>query len=161
MERFCLRRAPEGDWLLYTSWEDPPSSGKWRVDVMRASVPEGFSLSSSTSVLLPDDVGVDAVKDPYVITHQGEVLMFVSTFLTPEGPAPTWLATSNDGVNFAWRDEALGVGQGWDAYQARLSSARPSGPGSSATTTAPPPGPTTPRSTAEWRSASTCTGGDG
>ena len=61
--------------------EDPPSSGKWRVDVMRAPAPEGFSPSSSTSVLLPDDVGVDAVKDPYMITHEGEVLMFVSTFL--------------------------------------------------------------------------------
>jgi hypothetical protein len=129
LERFCLRRAPEGDWLLYTSWEDPPSSGKWRIDLMRTPVPEGFSLSSSTSVLLPDDVGVDAVKDPYTITHEGEVLMFVSTFLTPQGPAPTGLATSDDGVNFIWRDEALGVGQGWDAYQARLSSASRFGDG--------------------------------
>ena len=96
---------------------------------MRAPAPDRFSLSSSTSVLLPDDVGVDAVKDPYTIAHDGEVLMFVSTFLSPQGPAPTWLATSNDGTNFAWRHEALGVGRGWDAYQARLSSVLPFGPG--------------------------------
>ncbi|MGO9657247.1 MAG: hypothetical protein ACLQVK_01095 [Acidimicrobiales bacterium] len=129
LERSCLRRAPEGDWLLYTSWEDPPSSGKWRVDVMRSPVPEGFSLSSSTSVLLPGDLGVDAVKDPYVVADEGKSLMFVSTFLTPEGPAPTWLATSSDGVNFVWGDEALGVGLSWDGYQARLSSASRFGDG--------------------------------
>jgi len=122
LERSCLRRAPEGDWLLYTSWEDPPSSGKWRVDVLRAPVPGGFSAASATGVLLPDDLGVDAVKDPYVLTYGGEMLMYVSTFLTPQGPAPTGLATSRDGVRFAWQGEALGVGAGWDAYQARLSS---------------------------------------
>ena len=122
LERFCLRRAPEGDWLLYTSWEGPPSSGRWRIDLMRAPAPESFSPPSAVSVLLPDDLGVDAVKDPYVLTHEGEVLMYVSTFLTPRGPAPTWLATSRDGVSFSWQGEALGVGVGWDAYQARLSS---------------------------------------
>ncbi len=129
LERFCLRRAPEGDWLLYTSWEDPPSSGKWRIDVMRASTPKDFSPQSATGVLLPDNLGVDAVKDPYVLTHQGEVLMFVSTFLTRRGPAPTYLATSDDGVRFVWQGEVLGVGRGWDAYQARLSSVWRLGPG--------------------------------
>ncbi len=96
---------------------------------MRAGAPEDFSLSSATSVLAPDNLGVDAVKDPYVLTHQGEVLMFVSTFLTRRGPAPTYLATSRDGVSFAWQGEALGVGRGWDAYQARLCSVSPFGPG--------------------------------
>ncbi|HTW07468.1 MAG TPA: sialidase family protein [Acidimicrobiales bacterium] len=123
IERFCLRLGPEGrDWLLYTSWEDPPSSGRWRVDLMQASTPDGFSLSRAQAVLLPGDVGVDAVKDPYVLSHGGEVLMYLSTFLTPKGPAPTSLATSRDGLRFAWQGQALGVGQGWDAYQARLSS---------------------------------------
>ena len=55
--------------------------------------------------------------------------MFVSTFLTRRGPAPTYLATSSDGMRFVWQGEALGVGQGWDAYQARLSSVSPFGPG--------------------------------
>jgi hypothetical protein len=121
LERFCLRPG-DGGWLLYTSWEDPPSSGRWRIDVMRAATPEQFSLSSAVPVLLPGDVGVDAVKDPYVRKHKGEVLMYVSTFLTPRGPAPTSLATSADGVHFSWQGEALAVGRGWDAYQARLSS---------------------------------------
>lgn len=47
--------------------------------------------------------------------------MYVSTFLTAEGPAPTFLATSRDGIRFAWRGEVVRVGSGWDRYQARLS----------------------------------------
>jgi hypothetical protein len=89
---------------------------------MRAPEPQSFSLSSAARVLLPSDLGVDAVKDPYVVAHDGGVLMYVSTFLTRHGPAPTWLATSRDGLRFSWQYEALGVGQGWDAYQARISS---------------------------------------
>lgn len=128
IERFCLRPNGQG-WLLYTSWEDPPSSGRWRVDVLRAARPEDFSLASATPVLLPGDVGVDAVKDPYVLTHGGEVLMYVSTFLTPDGPAVTCLASIQDGTDFSWEGEVLGVGRSWDAYQARISSVLPVGTG--------------------------------
>ena len=32
------------------------------------------------------------------------------------------MATSSDGTHFSWQGEVLGVGEGWDAYQARLSS---------------------------------------
>lgn len=124
LERFCLRRGPAGDWLLYISLEDPPSSGRWRIDVLRASRPEGFDLATAQAVLAPAALGVDAVKDPYVICHGTQMLMYLSTFLTPEGPAPTSLATSQDGLRYAWRGEALAVGTSgsWDAYQARLGS---------------------------------------
>jgi hypothetical protein len=128
LERFCLRPT-RGQWLLYTSWEDPPSSGRWRIDLLRAATPEDFSLSTAVPVLAPDQVGVDAVKDPYVVERDGEVLMYVSTFLTPDGPAPTSLATSTDGTHFAWQGKVLGVGAGWDAYQARISSLVPFGAG--------------------------------
>ncbi len=121
LERFCLRRDPAGDWLLYGSWEDPPSSGRWRISVLRAAEPDGFDLAHARPVLAPADVGVDAVKDPYVVERGGTLLMYVSTFLTPQGPAPTSLAVSDDGVCFDWRGETLPVGAGWDAYQARLS----------------------------------------
>jgi hypothetical protein len=47
-------------------------------------------------------------------------LMLVSTFLSDAGPAPTCLATSRDGLRFEWQGELLGVGAGWDRYQARL-----------------------------------------
>jgi len=100
--------------------------------MMTASSPDGFSLRSAVPVVRPDAVGVDAVKDPYVFSlggPGGDVLMFVSTFLTPQGPAPTSLATSADGAQFSWRDQALAVGEGWDGYQARISSVMPFGKG--------------------------------
>jgi hypothetical protein len=124
LERFCLRRIPAGDWLLYMSLEDPPSSGRWRIDVLRAATPGGFDLATAQPVLAPAVVGVDAVKDPYVMCHGTQLLMYVSTFLTPQGPAPTSLATSLDGLRYAWRGETLAVGTSgsWDAYQARLGS---------------------------------------
>lgn len=129
IERFSLRRGSEGGYLLYTSWEDPPSSGRWRIDVLRADSPDAFSLDSAMPVLSPDDLGVDAVKDPVVVTRGDEVVMYASTFLTPAGPAPTSVATSRDGTAFVPVGMALGVGAGWDAYQARLSSVLPFGHG--------------------------------
>lgn len=38
---------------------------------------------------------------------------------------PTGLATSLDGRSFSWHGEILGVGDGWDRYQARLNCAVP------------------------------------
>ena len=138
LERCCLRPSPGGPspgggWHLYTSWEDPPESGRWRVDVMSASSPTGFSAASARPVVTAAEVGVDAVKDPHLVIGAGggpegtgpELVMYVSTFLTPHGPAPTYYATSRDGLQFDWQGEALGVGTGWDAYQARISSVMP------------------------------------
>jgi hypothetical protein len=127
LERFCLRRDDAGDWRLYTSWEDPPSSGRWRISVLRAPQPEQFDIAAAVDVLAPADVGVDAVKDPYVLDRDGERLMYISTFLTPAGPAPTSLAWSRDSVRFTWMGETLPVASdgAWDGYQARISSVTP------------------------------------
>lgn len=123
LERFCLRWGRSGDWWLYTSWEAPPCSGRWQIGVVRAGAPEQFDIAHVQPVVTPGDVGVDAVKDPYVIDHEGVAVMYISTFLTAHGPAPTSVATSDDGLRFAWRGQALAVGGdgAWDAYQARLS----------------------------------------
>jgi hypothetical protein len=131
LERFCLRRAPVGDWLLYTSWEDPPSSDHWRIDVLRAPEPEHFNISMAQPVIAPADVGVAAVKDPYVISHGTQMLMYISTFLRQHGPAPTALASSRNSLRYNWRGEALAVGSSdsWDAYQARLGCVVPFGGG--------------------------------
>ncbi|HTV10600.1 MAG TPA: sialidase family protein [Acidimicrobiales bacterium] len=149
LERFCLRpdtstettgarpsaaarAASAPRWRLYTSWEDPPSSGRWRVDLIKAAAPDAFELAAATPVLLAAEVGVDAVKDPYVVQNVPWAepdLMYLSTFLTPTGPAPTSLASSPDGTKFAWEGTALATGTGWDAYQARISSVAPFGSG--------------------------------
>jgi hypothetical protein len=128
MERFNLQRDPDGRYLLYLSYEHP-EDGRWRIEVIEASAPDAFDLARRVTVLTPTGTGTAAVKDPYVVRDGSECLMLVSTFLTDAGPAPTFLATSDDGIRFRWEGELLAVGTGWDRYQARLSSvlATPSG----------------------------------
>lgn len=128
LERFCLRRL-NGQWFLYTSWEDPPGSGQWRVDLLRADAPDAFRLPSSQAVLSPRALGVDAVKDPYLFTQGQQQLLYVSTFLSQTGPAPTTLALSTDGAHFEWQGQTMPVGEGWDAYQARITCVMPFGGG--------------------------------
>ena len=121
MERFCLRRAAAGHYVLYVSYEDP-DDGRWRIDAVRAERPDAFDVSTSRPLLTAGGTKTTAVKDPYVMRAGPGYLMLVSMFLTDEGPAPTGLATSRDGLDFSWHGETLGVGTGWDRYQARLSS---------------------------------------
>jgi hypothetical protein len=121
MERFCLRRHADGRYLLYTSYEHP-DDGRWRIDVAEAGAVEALDATHARTVLTPAATGTAAVKDPVVVRAGDEWLMFVSTFLTDAGPAPTSLAVSSDGVRFDWRGTVFDVGAGWDSYQARLSS---------------------------------------
>jgi hypothetical protein len=127
MERFCLHRDPTGRYLLYVSYEHP-EDGRWRIDVVEADSPDGFDVAAARTVLTPAATGTAAVKDPYVVRVGAAYYLYVSTFLTDDGPAPTFLATSLDGVRFRWTGEALGVGAGWDRYQARLTSVVRDGP---------------------------------
>jgi predicted GH43/DUF377 family glycosyl hydrolase len=120
MERFCLRRADDGRYLLYTSYEHPEDC-RWRIDVAEAGTVPELDVARAITVLTPAATGTAAVKDPVVVRAGDEWLMFVSTFLTDAGPAPTSLAVSSDGIHFDWRGTVFDVGDGWDRYQARLS----------------------------------------
>ena len=120
LERCNLQRTADGRYLLYVSYEHP-EDGRWRIDVLEASSPDAFDPAAARTVLTPAGTGTDAVKDPYVVRADSTYLMFVSTFLTASGPAPTCLAVSDDGVRYRWLGESLGVGSGWDRHQARLS----------------------------------------
>jgi hypothetical protein len=119
MERFCLHRDPDSRYLLYTSYEDP-ADHRWRIDVMEADAPDAFDLATARPVLTAASTGTDAVKDPYVVRVGPGYFMYVSTFLTDAGPAPTALAVSTDGLRFDWVGEVLPVGTGWDRHQTRL-----------------------------------------
>jgi hypothetical protein len=125
MERFCLRRADD-TYLLYTSYEHP-DDGRWRIDVAEARSVEELDATRAHTVLTPASTGTAAVKDPVVVRSERGWLMFVSTFLTDAGPAPTSLAVSSDGLAFDWRGTIFDVGRGWDRYQARLSAVVVSG----------------------------------
>ncbi len=124
MERFCLRRDPDGRYLLYLSYVDP-ADGRWRIDVVEAGSPDAFDVRTARTVLTAAETGTNAVKDPYVVRAGPAYYLYASTFLTAAGPAPTALAVGLDGLRFHWLGETLGVGEGWDRYQARLSAILP------------------------------------
>jgi hypothetical protein len=120
LERFNLHRDTDGRYLLYLSYLHP-EDGRWRIDVVTAADPHSFDVRRAQTVLRPESTRTDAVKDPYVVRHGAAYLMYVSTFLTEKGPAPTSLAVSTDGVRFRWLGTTFDVGSGWDRYQTRLS----------------------------------------
>lgn len=147
MERFSLIKAP-GGYRLYISYVDP-ADRRWRIDVMEAAEPASFSIKSARSALTANKTGTEGVKDPYVL-RIGPVTYMFASFAAPQAftaqqreqahrtgdiynagvtTFPTGLATSLDGIGFRWHGTVLGVGDGWDRYQARLSCVVPIGPG--------------------------------
>lgn len=147
MERFCLLPAPGGEYQLFLSYVDP-ADNRWRIDALRSRSPDGFVASARVPVLTAGSTGTEGVKDPYAI-RIGPVVYLLASFasagqLSPGDRErahatadiyntgltthPTGLATSLDGRRFTWHGEVLGVGTGWDRYQARINSVVRAGP---------------------------------
>lgn len=143
MERFSLRR--DGDrWLLFISYVDP-ADNRWRIDVIEASSPDGFGIGTRRPALTSATTGTEGVKDPFVMRMGPAWLIFASyaapaamtaaereaahatadIYATGATSFPTGLATSLDGVTWDWHGQILGVGDGWDRYQARICSVMP------------------------------------
>lgn len=141
MERFCLLPAPEGGYQLYLSYVDP-ADRRWRIDVVQAGAADGFDVAKAMPALTAESTGTESVKDPYAVRIGPVVYLLASyaqaglaaadrerahragdIYTTGLTTHPTGLATSLDGTHFRWHGEVLGVGEGWDRYQARLNSA--------------------------------------
>lgn len=141
IERTCVVK-DGSTYLLYLSYVDP-ADNRWRIDVIESASPDGFDLKEGRPLLTAAGTHTEGVKDPHVIRIGPAYYMFVSfakeRSFTPEEAErahatsdiyntgvttfPTGLAISGDGRHFQWLGEILGTGQGWDRYQARLSSA--------------------------------------
>lgn len=139
MERFSLI-AVDGGYHLYISYVDP-ADNRWRIDLLEAAELDGFDVASRKEVLTAASTGTEGVKDPYII-RRGPVTYLIASYAaslsgtddagTAHATAdiynvgatthPTGLATSVDGRTFTWHGEVLGVGDGWDCYQARINS---------------------------------------
>ncbi|TDC50364.1 hypothetical protein E1212_15110 [Jiangella ureilytica] len=139
MERFSIIPVEDG-YQLYISYVDP-ADNRWRIDVIEAEEVDRFDVASRKEVLTAASTGTEGVKDPYVL-RRGPVTYLIASYA--EGLAepsraasahatadiynvgatthPTGLATSVNGRDFTWHGEILGVGEGWDRYQARINS---------------------------------------
>jgi hypothetical protein len=139
-ERCALVRIEDRRWRLFVSFVDQ-ADRKWRVEMLEAPSVDAFDPSSRRPVLRPEDVGVAAVKDPWIRRVDGTWHLFVSFGPFPERAVAdmhatgdalstgrtgsfTGLATSVDGIRWDWRGLVLASSPGrWDGYTARLTTA--------------------------------------
>jgi hypothetical protein len=145
IERCALTRV--GDmWRLYVSFVRH-NDRRWRIGLVEARAVDGFDPADTGIVLDPLDLGLAAVKDPWLRRDGATWLMFVSygtlpltqgTGLHDTGDAlstgrtisASGYATSDDGRRWTWRGPALlPSASGWDSFTTRLSTAVPDGDG--------------------------------
>jgi hypothetical protein len=126
LERPALCVGPDGSWRLYLSCATPGTK-HWRVEIIEAAAPDAFDPRTSR-VLLPGD-GAYAVKDPFILRHDGSWHLWASVHPLAEADhtdrMTTEYATSPDGLNWTWHGTALAPRPGeWDARGARVASVR-------------------------------------
>ena len=142
VERGSLIKTPEGTCLLYISYVDPEDN-RWRIDVMEAGTPSEFIPGARMKVLTAPELGLEGVKDPYVVLIGRMYYMLISYAAVAQSGetasagqlhgtqdayntglivSATGLATSSDGLDFRWHGTVMDVGEGWDAYESRVTS---------------------------------------
>jgi len=139
IERCALARV--GDrWRLYVSFVRNDDR-RWRIGLVEASAVDAFDPADIIVVLDPADLGLAAVKDPWLRRSGEGWLMFVSYGTLPESTATelhatgdalstgralsaTGVATSADGRRWTWEGPVLlPSASGWDSFTSRLSTA--------------------------------------
>jgi hypothetical protein len=129
MERPALVRTPAGRWRLYVCCATP-NSKHWWIDVLEAGEPEGLGDAEATTVFPGDDrVGV---KDPVIRVDDGRWQAWICCHPLEEPGEEDRMtaayATSEDGLDWTWRDTALAGRPGtWDARGARVTTVLPDG----------------------------------
>lgn len=141
VERFGIAKAPDGSWLLYPSYVDP-GDNRWRIDVIQADDPASFDVSKRQKVFTASDVGVEGVKDAWVMRLNGFYYMLISYAARMETLSPeqqermhatadiyntgltlssSAMAVSQDGIKYEWLGDVFPPRAGaWDGYAARL-----------------------------------------
>lgn len=114
--------AVDGGWRLYVSCATPGSK-HWRIDALDAREPAGFAGASARTVF-PGGAHT-GVKDPVVRRFGGRWHAWVCCHpldgAGDEDRMTTAYATSDDGLSWRWRGEALAGRPGrWDSRGARV-----------------------------------------
>ncbi len=145
IERCALVRVGDG-WRLYVSFVRHDDR-RWHIGLIEARALDAFDPAKMVVVLDPEDLGLAAVKDPWLRREGDRWLMFVSygtlpmsqgTSLHATGDAlstgralsASGLATSADGRRWTWEGDVLSPSaSGWDSFTSRLSTAVREGDG--------------------------------
>jgi hypothetical protein len=139
IERSAIHQGPDGVWRYFTSFVDP-ADGRWCVAVLRANSPESFKASEARKILTASPLGLEGIKDPWIMQHDRRFYMFLSVALptsktsaqshstldiynTGECVSATGLAISEDLENWQWIGVVFKPGNsGWDKYCRRINS---------------------------------------
>lgn len=132
MERPALVQTPDGRWRLYVCLAsgDWPRSKHWWVEVLEADDPSGLPRAEPRAVFPGDER--TALKDPVIRWEEGRWLAWICVHpleeRDEEDRMSTALATSRDGIDWAWHGTVLeGRAGSWDARGARVTAILPGG----------------------------------
>jgi hypothetical protein len=139
IERSAIRQGRDGIWRYFTSFVDR-IDGRWCVSVLKEWDPTRLNPSAARRVFTAVRLGLEGVKDPWILEEAGVYYMFLSVampnprtrqeshasldiFNTGDCVSATGLARSEDLDSWEW----LGVvfapdPSGWDAYCRRITS---------------------------------------
>jgi len=149
IERCAIQRADDGAWLYYVSYVDGDDS-RWRIDLLEAPRPDAFDPAKRTPLFTAPPLGLEGVKDPWVLRVGPVWYMLISYATAPvqeasdsdmHGTSDVYntgliksasaLATSLDGRTWHWQGPILEPTRegAWDSYAARLGCLVPHGGG--------------------------------
>jgi hypothetical protein len=139
IERSALHRGRDGLWRYFTSYVDP-ADGRWCTAMMKAAKVEQLDPAQRKVIFTAAPLGLEGVKDPWILEHEGVYHLFLSIalptartnagshgtldiFNTGECVSATGLATSRDLDNWEWQGVVLKPdATGWDKYCRRINS---------------------------------------
>lgn len=139
IERSALHRGRDGLWRYFTSYVDP-ADGRWCTAVIQAAKVEQLDPAQREIIFTAAPLGLEGVKDPWVLEEKGIYHLFLSTalstprtsaaahgtldiFNTGECVSATSLAVSRDLDNWEWQGVVLKPDvTGWDKYCRRINS---------------------------------------
>ncbi len=141
IERCAILKGLDGVWRWYVSYVDP-ATDQWRIDVVAADRPEALDVTRRTKVFEAAELGLEGIKDPYLIVIGRLYYLIASIGLSIEvDPAQaaakhatgdvfntgltissTGLAVSADGANFRWLGVTDTPRSPWDGYCFRVNS---------------------------------------
>jgi len=144
IERCALRLGADGSWRLFLSCVDP-ADGRWCVAALDAPSIEHLEPAQVRSVFKASDLGLEGVKDPWILKEGATFYMFLSAAMatasttaqshatqdiynTGQCISATALATSADLDRWEWQGIIFapeGGAASWDGYCRRISSVVP------------------------------------
>lgn len=139
IERCALHRGSDGLWRYFVSYVDP-ADGRWCVSMLKAREVEKLSVEKAQPVFKARALGLEGVKDPWILKGQEVFYMLLSValptastnesshasldiFNTGQCLSATALALSRDLDSWDWAGVVFAPeASGWDRYCRRINS---------------------------------------